>query len=153
MVRLSALPEAEAKSLADLEMPVYEPTSLVPAPPLREARVALISTAGLHRSDDRPFLPGANDYRIIPAGLDFADLRLSHVSVNFDRSGFQQDANTVFPLERLRALAAAGEIGSVAQWHYSFMGATSPEQMAETGEQVAKMLAEDHVTAALLVPV
>ena len=153
MVRLSSLPQAEAEGLGNMPMPEYEPTSLVKAPPLNEARVALISTAGLHRADDRPFLPGTNDYRVIPGDVDFANLRLSHVSVNFDRSGFQQDANTMFPLERLRALAEAGEIGSVADWHYSFMGATSPEQMEETGGQVAKLLREDGVTSVLLVPV
>ncbi len=153
MVRLASLSQPEAEHLGKMEMPVYEPTPAVSGPPLNEARVALISTAGLHRADDRPFPPGANDYRIIPGDLDFAELRLSHISVNFDRSGFQQDANTVFPLERLRTLVEAGEIGSVAQWHYSFMGATSPEQMEETGAQVAKLLADDGVTAVLLVPV
>jgi D-proline reductase (dithiol) PrdB len=153
MVRLSSLPQAEADGLGNMPMPEYEPTSLVEAPALNEARVALISTAGLHRADDRPFLPGANDYRVIPGDVDFAELHLSHVSVNFDRSGFQQDANTLFPLERLRALARAGEIGSVADWHYSFMGATSPEKMEETGGQVAKLLREDGVTSVLLVPV
>ena len=51
---------------------------------------------------------------------------MSHISVNFDRSGFQQDLNVVFPVERLREMAADGEIGSVAD---SFMGATDPEQM------------------------
>jgi D-proline reductase (dithiol) PrdB len=78
---------------------------------------------------------------------------MSHVSINFDRSGFQQDVNLVFPLELLRGLAAEGEIGSVASWHYSFMGATDPSRMAETGAQVGRLLREDGVTATLLVPV
>ena len=46
-----------------------------------------------------------------------------------------------------------GEIGSVAAWHYSFMGATNPEKMDETGAEVARLLKEDGVNAALLVPV
>lgn len=153
MVRLADLPEGMAKGLAAMEMPDFGPTPLVAAPPLPDARIAIISTAGLHRSADRPFAPGANDYRIIPGDTDTADLRLSHVSVNFDRSGFQQDINIAFPLERLRDLAAAGEIGSVAAYHYSFMGATDPTQMEETGAQVAGLLRDDAVTAALLVPV
>lgn len=78
---------------------------------------------------------------------------MSHVSVNFDRSGFQQDPNLVFPLELLRKLEANGEIGSVANWHYSFMGATDPTRMNETAPQVARLLKEDGVTAAILIPV
>ena len=141
MVRTSDI----AEGLANLEIPDWGSTAPVASPSLSEARIALISTAGLHRSDDRPFLHGANDFRIIPGDVDFADLHLSHVSVNFDRSGFQQDANVVFPLERLRELEQAGEIGSVAAWHYSFMGATDPEQMAEPAAEVARMLAKDHL--------
>lgn len=30
---------------------------------------------------------------------------MSHISANFDRTGFQQDWNIVFPLDRLRDLA------------------------------------------------
>lgn len=45
---------------------------------------------------------------------------MSHVSTNFDRTGFQQDWNIVFPLDRLQELAAKGIIGSVAAYHYSF---------------------------------
>ena len=52
---------------------------------------------------------------------------MSHISTNFDRTGFQQDINVVFPVDRLRELAARGTIGSVADFHYSFMGATAPE--------------------------
>lgn len=78
---------------------------------------------------------------------------MSHVSVNFDRSGFQQDVNVVFPLELLRKLAANDEIGSVAKWHYSFMGATDPTRLADTALQVARLLKEDRVTAAILIPV
>ncbi len=58
-----------------------------------------------------------------------------------------------FPLEHLKQMAADGEIGSVAQWHYSFMGATDPTQMAETAPQVARLLKEDGVNAAILIPV
>ncbi len=138
---------------AHLALPEFDSTPWVKPPPLDEARVALISTAGLHRRSDRKFQGAASDYRIIPGDIDYADLAMSHLSVNFDRSGFQQDANVAFPLEHLRTLADAGEIGSVAQWHYSFMGATDPPRFEETGGQVAKLLADDGVDAALLIPI
>ena len=153
MVRLSDLPPPVADFLANMPMPEFASTPWAAPPPLRDARVAIVSTAGLHRRADRMFQGGANDYRIIPGDVDLADLAMSHVSVNFDRSGFQQDVNLVFPLDHLHALASAGEIASVAQWHYSFMGATEPTQFEETGAEVARLLKEDGVTCALLVPV
>ncbi len=153
MVRLSDLPPPVAGFFANMPMPEFESTPWAKAPALADARVAIVSTAGLHRRDDRLFRGGANDYRIIPSDVDYADLAMSHVSVNFDRSGFQQDVNIAFPLERLHVLAEAGEIGSVAQWHYSFMGATEPEQFVETGAQVAKLLKDEGVTCALLIPI
>ena len=52
---------------------------------------------------------------------------MSHISVNVDRSGFQQDFNVDFPVERLKEMAVDGEIGSVADFGYSFMGATDSE--------------------------
>ena len=150
MVRLSDLPPPAAGFLANMPMPEFDSTPWAAPPSLRHARVAIISTAGLHRRDDRKFQGGANDYRIIPDDVDLAHLAMSHISVNFDRSGFQQDVNLVFPLDHLRVLASAG---SVAQWHYSFMGATDPTRFEETGAEVARLLKEDGVTCAILVPV
>jgi len=153
MVRLTDLTPEYAEHLLSLEIPDFGPTPWAKAPNLKDARVAIISTAGLHRTHDNKFSGGSGDYRLIPGDIDFSDLVMSHVSINFDRSGFQQDTNVVFPLERLRELEQNGEIGSVAKWHYSFMGATDPTRMVETGPQVAKLLKEDNVTAAILVPI
>ena len=114
---------------------------------------ALISTAGLHRREDPPFTPGAGDYRIIPDEYDMDALTMSHVSTNFDRSGFYQDVNTSFPIDRLRELAAEGVIGSVAGRHFSFMGATPPTVMEPVARDLAKVLKADNVDAVALVPV
>jgi len=86
--------------------------------------------------------------------VNFADVVVSHISTNFDRSAFQQDPNIWFPLDRLREMAACGEIGSVATWHYSFMGAQpNHTALAPTGEEVGALLAKDEVDVALLIPV
>ena len=91
---------------------------------------------------------------MLPGDIDFADVVVSHVSTNFDRSAFQQDPNVWFPLDRLREMAADGEIGSVSNWHYSFMGAQpNHEALAATGEEVGRLLAADEVDVALMVPV
>ena len=153
MPRLSELPPAAATQLDELPLPPFEGTPWVQPPALSAARVAIVSTAGLHRAGDPVFQGGATDYRIIPAAIDSGELLMSHASTNFDRGGFQQDAELVFPLGHLRALAEEGAIGSVAAWHYSFMGATDSTRMVESGHEVGRLLREDGVHAALLVPV
>lgn len=124
----------------------------IPGPPLRRRRVALVSTAGLMHRGETPFGFGSADYRVIDR-QDDAPLVMGHISTNFDRSGFAADANVVFPLDRLDELAIAGEIGSVARYHYSFMGATEHEQMRPAAERLAATLAGDEVDLALLIPV
>jgi D-proline reductase (dithiol) PrdB len=153
MVRLSDLPPEYAAGLRNMPLPEFASTPWVLGPELRRARVAIVTTAGLHRASDPKFAGGAADYRLLPADLDYSELMMSHVSANFDRSGFQQDIGVVFPLAHLKQMAADGEIGSVARWHYSFMGATDPTRMVETAPQVARLLKEDGVNAAILIPV
>jgi len=93
------------------------------------------------------------DYRVIPGDIQARDLVMTHISTNFDRTGFQQDWNVVFPLDRLRELAQEGIIGTVAAFHYSFMGATDPGEMEAAARNLAALLKGDKVDAALLVPV
>jgi len=78
---------------------------------------------------------------------------MDHVSVSHDRTGFQHDVNVVFPLERLQELAEAGEIGSVADFHYSFMGATNPNEMEPQVRKLAGILKADGVNTVVLAPV
>lgn len=154
MARLDQMTEAERKHHEDLPCPAFETHPWVTGPPLDRRRVAIVSTAGLHRRDDRPFTLDPGDYyRIIPGDIQANDLVMSHVSTNFDRSGFQQDWNVVFPIDRLRELAQEGTIGSVADFHYSFMGAHDPTSMEREARAVASLLKKDKVDAALLVPV
>lgn len=131
-----------------------EPGEWITPVPIEQATVAIVSTAGIHRRTDEPFTFGSSDYRILPGDVEFSELVLSHVSANFDRSAFQQDPNISFPLERLREMAVDGEIGGVANWHYSFMGAMAdPTRFEETGTEVGRLLAADGVDVVLLVPV
>ncbi len=78
---------------------------------------------------------------------------MTHSSVNFDRSAYQQDVNVCFPLEHLQTLVDSGEIGSVSNWHYSFMGSTAPERMEPAAKEVCKQLRDDDVDLVLLIPV
>jgi D-proline reductase (dithiol) PrdB len=158
MARLADLPDWERAHLLHLRdhVPVFDADPWAEGPPLARRRVALVSTAGLHRHEDRPFTggAGATEYRVIGPGTEGRDLTMSHLSVNFDRSGFRRDPNLVFPLDRLRELAADGTIGSVADYHYSFMGAPFPPTLFEPrAQEVAGLLARDRVDAAVLIPV
>ena len=130
------------------------PPPWLSAPVLEDSTIAIVSTAGLHRRSDAPFNLGAINYRLLPGDVDFGDVVVSHISTNFDRSAFQQDPNIWFPLDRLREMAASGEIHSVSRWHYSFMGAQpNHEALAVAGEEVGRLLAADGVDVALLIPV
>jgi D-proline reductase (dithiol) PrdB len=144
----------DAEHLLAKECPQYDTEPFVAGPALAERRIAVVTTAGLHRRDERHFNREDTGYRVIPGNIDLADLVMSHSSANFDRTGFQQDINVVFPLDRLRELLAAGEIGSLAVYHYSLMGAGwMPHEIAPTCEELAGYLKEDGVNAVLLVPV
>ncbi len=160
MVRLADLPEGEREHMLDKVRDLrreggFDGKPWVSGPPLKQRRVAIITTAGLHGRGDRPFAAGAaaTDYRVIPGTLPAGELVMSHLSINYDRTGFQQDINVVLPLDRLRELAAARVIGSVADYHYSFMGAAPIRQLEPRARQLAGLLKQDKVDAVLLSPV
>jgi D-proline reductase (dithiol) PrdB len=142
--------EAARDRLINQELPAFDDTPCVAGPPLSERRIAIVTTAGLHPSGDKPFSSGIGEYRTIPDGIDMSDLIMSHVSTNFDRTGFFQDLNVVFPLERLRELKAQGAIGDIASRHFSFMGATPPTAMEAVATDLAKVLRQDRVGGVLL---
>jgi D-proline reductase (dithiol) PrdB len=47
--------------------PTYDDHAVLARKPLAERRVAIISTAGLHKRGGRPFRPGDGSYRVIRA--------------------------------------------------------------------------------------
>lgn len=154
MVRLTDLPDVDARHMLAKACPPFDCEPFVAGPPLRERRIAIVTSAGLHRLGDRSFDIQDIGYRVIPGDLPASELVMTHSSVNFDRTGFQQDVNVVFPIDRLRELAAAGEIGSAARFHYSVMGAGwLPHEIEPTAIELAAMLKEDAVNAVLLSPV
>lgn len=154
MARLEKIHEPERSFLEKMDCPTFETTPWVEGTPLSGRRVVIVSTGGLHKKDDRPFtvMPGDN-YRIIPGDIEARDLVMSHISTNFDHTGFQQDINVIFPIDRLRELKDRGVIGSVADYHYSFMGATPPILLESAARELAKVIKGDNVDALFLTPV
>jgi D-proline reductase (dithiol) PrdB len=136
--------------------PVAEYDSTPDAGPVRlaGARVALVTTAGLHLRDDRPFVREDPGYRVLPSGATADEIVQSHSSIGFDRTAMQRDLNVVYPLDRLRELVAEGVLGELAPRFLSFMGAQpDPEAvLAESAGQAAEQLLRDHVDVVLLTP-
>lgn len=127
--------------------------------PLAECRVALVSSAGFVLPDQQRFdesiRGGDASFRRIPSDVDVADLIDTHRSDSFDHTGLARDPNVAFPIDRLRELADAGKVGSVASEHLSFMGSISVTGRLTRGTapEAAGWLLADEVDVALLVPV
>ena len=135
------------------ETPMFDTQPWVRGSALAQRTISLVSTAGLILRGERPMAPLDTRYRVIPDAVDKNEILMSHVSVNFDRTGFQRDLEVVLPRRRLRELAERGEIGSVADHHYSFMGATEAKKLEPNARKLAGALHEAGVDTAVLVPV
>jgi D-proline reductase (dithiol) PrdB len=153
MVRLVDLPPAQAQRLAAFDCPNFTTEPWVTGPSLSQRRVAIVSSAGLVVRGGVPFRGRDPDYHTIPPGTRPQELLISHVSINFDRTGFQEDWNVVFPIDRLNEFATEGMIGSVPDTHYSFMGAAEPDLIEPHARDLAGRLQRDDVDAVLLAPV
>lgn len=153
MARLEDFDPTSRQHFVGMEMPSFASTPWVTPKPAAQSRIAIISTAGLQRRGERPFAAGSGDYRLIPGDVAAGDLVMSHISTNFDRTGFQEDHNVVLPIDRLNELQREGVIGLVASMHYAFMGATPPARIERAARQLAGLLKQDQVDAVLLVPV
>ena len=153
MARPEDIPQPTRDVVVNLPCPTFETTPFVSGPPLAQRRVAIVSSAALIRRGDKPFPFGSGECRFVAADTPPGDLLISHVSINFDRSGWQRDINVVFPIDRLRDLAAVGEIGGVADTHYTVMGSTDPAAMDDAVEQIAGQLRQERIDSVLLSPV
>jgi len=129
--------------------------------PLRECTVALLSTAGVARNDDRPFDQegerknpwwGDPSFRTIPLGTEERDIRLYHMHID-TRFG-EADLDVVLPMRRLAELAREGLVGSPAPTHYSIMGyiLDPTELVGKTAPAIAERMRGEGVDAAALVP-
>ena len=155
MPRLEDLPDLARQGM--LNFPAFDHDDSPCAPmtkPLSEAKIALVTTAGLHLRGDTPFTGGDQTYRVIPSSTPASGIIQSHMSIGFDRTGIMRDVNVTFPVDRLREMAERGEVGSVTENFYSFMGAQrSPRRIEEeTGPEVGRLLIEEGADAAFLTP-
>lgn len=153
MARLEDIPQPTRDAVAGLQMPPLEGSPWVAARPLKERRIAMVTSAALHRRSEPPFAAGSAEYRELPSHLPASEIRMSHISINYDRVGWQRDINTIYPIDRLKELARDGIIGAVADTHFSVMGSTDPVAMGETVEALTARLRKDAIDAVLFCPV
>ncbi|MFT5503786.1 MAG: D-proline reductase (dithiol) PrdB [Gammaproteobacteria bacterium] len=151
MVRITEMPAVGRGFISPLEMPTFENPAWAHPVLANERRVAVVSSAAVSRRGEKPFSWLARDYRVI--GKNDRDLVMTHVAVDYDRTAWQQDMNTIIPLDRLEEMASEGEIGSVADEHYAFMGAADPRDMEKSAREVADRMKQDKVNTVLLAPV
>ena len=105
MPRLDRLPPLNRNNLLMFPARVNDDAPFVRLPrPLAACRVAIVTTAGVHRRGDRPFGPGEQGYRVIAADTPAGDIVQSHTSLGFDRTAIMRDVNVSFPIDRLREL-------------------------------------------------
>ena len=125
---------------------------------LRDCRVALVTTGGVHLKTQPPFdmsdSEGDPTFREIPSDVDRESLIITHDY--YDHRDGDADINVVLPLDRLAELAEAGFIGSVSASAFSFMGHIIGEHVTtlinETAPDVASKLKADEVDVVLLAP-
>ncbi len=159
MPRLEILSEVQRRMLEFFPCMEADGTPWTPLDkPLSESTVAIVTTAGLHLRDDKPFNSdhpgGESTYRVLPSDANVADIVQSHFSIGFDRTAIYRDINVTYPIDRLQELAERGVIGSVAPNNYSFMGALRDCTVVaeQTGPEVAQRLKDEGVDLVLLTP-
>ena len=129
--------------------------------PLSDCKVALLSSGGIAMKDDRPFDQegerqnpwwGDPSHRIIPKTASTKDLEIYHLHIN--PAFARQDINCLLPIQRLNELEEAGEIGKVAESHYSIMGyLPKPDEMlAQSVPAIIQQLKDEQVDVLVLVP-
>lgn len=122
--------------------------------PISECRLGLVASGGIYVEGQVAFhFKDDLSYREIDTETPTEKLRATHFA--YDLSDARSDPNVVFPLDRLRELVAAGEIGSLSPRAYTFMGGIySARKVRETlAPAICERLRQDEVDIALMVPV
>jgi len=116
---------------------------------LEDAVVALVTTAGLRDPADPPFAEDDDGYRTIPGAAPAASLIADHP--RYDRACLDLDRNCLFPLDRLRELAAGGRIGGVTARHFATSFTPALRAFATgTAPRLARLVAAERPQAVVV---
>lgn len=125
--------------------------------PLSESKVAIITSAGLYKTEETAFdtdaLLGDTSYRRIHKSDDLSTLNIAHT--HYDHKFIKEDINTVYPIKHMEQLVDNKKLGSIADINYSFCGFVldTEKLIVETAEGILEDLKENNVQVALLAPV
>ena len=125
---------------------------------LKSAKIALITTAGLHHASQKPFNmddpDGDPSYRIIEPATIEADHTITHDY--YDHRDAEKDINIIMPITRLNEMVADKKVGSAAGQHFSFMGHIKNSHidtlLKRYVPEMFAILTQDQVDAVLLTP-
>jgi len=126
------------------------------AKPLAQCRVSMLTAGGVSRRAAAPWNPNArNDLRLDEVASDAPSDDFQIHDAYYDHSDADRDLNCLFPIDRLRELAAEGVIKEVAARLWSgFMGRIYKRTavMQESAPALAAELRKDGVDLFVLVP-
>lgn len=125
-----------------------------PNKPLAESKVVLLASGGVYAVGDVGFThKDDTTFREIPMDSPTNQLRVTHFA--YDETSAKRDVNAVFPIDALRAMAANGDIGELADVGLTFMGGIySQRRLGETlVPALVERVKELEADIALLVPV
>jgi D-proline reductase (dithiol) PrdB len=155
-------------------IPLYSQTSPAPGDDgpvwapfekrLAEARIALLTSAGLYIEGEQPPFDAEREkaeptwgdptHRVLPYPLDPGSLGMMHLHINHQDP--LADPEIVLPLAGLTALVDAGRVGSVAPRHISVMGyqqAGLEMWRRETAPAIVELLRDEGTDGLILAPV
>jgi len=127
-----------------------------PKKALSASRVGLLSTGGIRLASQPSYEVDCERadaaWNELPPDAATDDFAIDHE--HYNHADADRDVNCMLPLERLRELAAAGEIGDVAPRHIGLMGCISdPAELLErTAPQLVELFTRDEVDLVLLTP-
>lgn len=123
---------------------------------LRQSTVGMLTSGGISYKTAEPFEADAkNNFRLDEIDPDTSSDGFQINDAYYDTRDGVKDINVIFPLERLRELAGAGEIGRVADRLWSgFMGRTYKRGyvMQTAAPALVEELKKDEVDILVLVP-
>ena len=146
-------------------IPKEEFTGYIPwtplSKPLKEATIALVTSAGISLKSDRPFNMerekqepswGDPSYRELPKGTTEKDIQIHHLHIN--PKPILQDINVILPLTRMAEFEKEGIVGRLAPTAYSFYGfqLESKEFLSQAIEPISKRMRQEGVDAVFLTP-
>jgi len=123
---------------------------------LRQCTVGLLTSGGISYKSAAPFVADAkNDFRLDEIDPYTPSDGFQINDSYYDTRDGEKDINVIFPLERLKELAEAGEIGKIAKRYWSgFMGRIYKRGyvMQTAAPALVEELKKDEVDILVLVP-